>query len=305
MCADNGIIEEGVSQSGHEVTTVVTGNIAKGLASVNRMASCAGADVFPVDVGMKDDLKLKGLLVEKTRNGTRNFLKEPAMEDEDMLAAIRAGVEMVEMLSDGGYHILALGEMGIGNTTTSSAVASVLLGLPAEEVTGPGAGLDKEGVRRKIAVINQAAAAWKLGIHGPLSGDGEKDTQLMMQETLRTLRTVGGLDLCALTGACIGGAIYRVPIVLDGLITAVAALTACRLLPGVRDFLLPSHLGKEPAMAAIYEELKFCPVIHARLALGEGTGAVALFPLLDMACQVYRENATFGDLEMDAYEDYR
>ncbi|SFH32038.1 nicotinate-nucleotide-dimethylbenzimidazole phosphoribosyltransferase [Lachnospiraceae bacterium NLAE-zl-G231] len=305
MCADNGIIEEGVSQSGHEVTTVVTGNIAKGLASVNRMASCAGADVFPVDVGMKDDLKLKGLLVEKTRNGTRNFLKEPAMEDEDMLAAIRAGVEMTEMLSDGGYHILALGEMGIGNTTTSSAVASVLLGLPAEEVTGPGAGLDKEGVRRKIAVINQAAAAWKLGIHGPLSGDGEKDTQLMMQETLRTLRTVGGLDLCALTGACIGGAIYRVPIVLDGLITAVAALTACRLLPGVRDFLLPSHLGKEPAMAAIYEELKFCPVIHARLALGEGTGAVALFPLLDMACQVYRENATFGDLEMDAYEDYR
>ena len=172
-------------------------------------------------------------------------------------------------------------------------------------MTGPGAGLDKEGVRRKIAVINQAAAAWKLGIHGPLSGDGEKDTQLMMQETLRTLRTVGGLDLCALTGACIGGAIYRVPIVLDGLITAVAALTACRLLPGVRDFLLPSHLGKEPAMAAIYEELKFCPVIHARLALGEGTGAVALFPLLDMACQVYRENATFGDLEMDAYEDYR
>ena len=163
------------------------------------MASCAGADVFPVDVGMKDDLKLKGLLVEKTRNGTRNFLKEPAMEDEDMLAAIRAGVEMTEMLSDGGYHILALGEMGIGNTTTSSAVASVLLGLPAEEVTGPGAGLDKEGVRRKIAVINQAAAAWKLGIHGPLSGDGEKDTQLMMQETLRTLRTVGGLDLCALT----------------------------------------------------------------------------------------------------------
>ena len=132
MCADNGIIEEGVSQSGHEVTTVVTGNIAKGLASVNRMASCAGADVFPVDVGMKDDLKLKGLLVEKNRNGTRNFLKEPAMEDEDMLAAIRAGVEMTEMLSDGGYHILALGEMGVGNTTTSSAVASVLLGLPAE-----------------------------------------------------------------------------------------------------------------------------------------------------------------------------
>ena len=195
--------------------------------------------------------------------------------------------------------------MGIGNTTTSSAVASVLLGLPAEEVTGPGAGLDKEGVRRKIAVINQAAAAWKLGIHGPLSGDGEKDTQLMMQETLLSWARIGGLDLCALTGACIGGAIYRVPIVLDGLITAVAALTACRLLPGVRDFLLPSHLGKEPAMAAIYEELKFCPVIHARLALGEGTGAVALFPLLDMACQVYRENATFGDLEMDAYEDYR
>lgn len=181
------------------------------------------------------------------------------MEDEDMLAAIRAGVEMTEMLSDGGYHILALGEMGIGNTTTSSAVASVLLGLPAEEVTGPGAGLDKEGVRRKIAVINQAAAAWKLGIHGPLSGDGEKDTQLMMQETLRTLRTVGGLDLCALTGACIGGAIYRVPIVLDGLITAVAALTACRLLPGIRNFLLPSHLGRNRPWRPFMRNLSFAP----------------------------------------------
>ena len=163
MCADNGIIEEGVSQSGHEVTTVVTGNIAKGLASVNRMASCAGADVFPVDVGMKDDLKLKGLLVEKNRNGTRNFLKEPAMEDEDMLAAIRAGVEMTEMLSDGGYHILALGEMGIGNTTTSSAVASVLLGLPAEEVTGRAQGWIKKafGGRLRLLIRQRQPGSWE------------------------------------------------------------------------------------------------------------------------------------------------
>ncbi len=304
MCADNGIIEEGISQSGYEVTTVVTGNIAKGLASVNRMASCAGADVFPVDVGMKEDLQLPGLLVKKTRNGTCNFLKEPAMEDRDMLAALQAGVEMVEKLASEGYRLLALGEMGIGNTTTSSALASVMLGVPAEKVTGPGAGLDKEGVRHKTEVIDRAIAAWRLESAGPLQEGGEQVRETQRRETLRALRTVGGLDLCALTGACIGGAVFRVPVVLDGLITAVAALAACRLLPGVRDFLLPSHLGKEPAMAAIYEELKAVPVIHARLALGEGTGAVALFPLLDMACQVYRENATFGDLEMDAYEDY-
>ena len=288
MCADNGIIEEGVSQSGHEVTTVVTGNIARGLASVNRMAACAGADVYPVDVGMKETIEAGNLLHRKTRNGTRNFSREPAMEEAEMLAAIRAGVEIAKMLGRKGYHIVALGEMGIGNTTTSSAVASVLLERPAEQVTGPGAGLDQEGGQHKAQVIASAVAAYGL----------------RKEETLRTLQTVGGFDLCALAGVCIGGAVYGLAVVLDGLITSVAALAACRLIPEVRDYLLASHLGKEPAMAAILEELGLKPIIHANLALGEGTGAVSFFPLLDMAYQVYRENATFEELDMDAYQDY-
>lgn len=288
MCADNGIVEEGVSQSGHEVTTLVTGNIARGLASVSRMAACAKAEVYPVDVGMHDTIEAGNLIHRKTRNGTRNFSREPAMDEPEMLAAIRAGVETVEMLARKEYHIAALGEMGIGNTTTSSAVASVLLSLPAAQVTGPGAGLEPEGVRHKAQVIASAVASYGL----------------RREETLRTLQTVGGFDLCALAGACIGGAIYGIPIVLDGLITAVAALAACRLIPEVREYLLASHLGKEPAMAAILQELKLRPVIHANLALGEGTGAVAFFPLLDMAYQVYRENATFQELALDAYQDY-
>ena len=205
-----------------------------------------------------------------------------------MLAAIRAGVETAKMLGRKGYHIVALGEMGIGNTTTSSAVASVPLERPAEQVTGPGAGLDQEGVRHKAQVIASAVAAYGL----------------RKEETLRTLQTVGGFDLCALAGVCIGGAVYGLAVVLDGLITSVAALAACRLIPEVRDYLLASHLGKEPAMAAILEELGLKPIIHANLALGEGTGAVSFFPLLDMAYQVYRENATFEELDMDAYQDY-
>ena len=267
---------------------MVTGNIARGRASVNRMASCAGADVFPVDVGMKETIEAGNLLHRKTRNGTRNLSREPAMEEAEMLAAIRAGVETAKMLGRKGYHIVALGEMGIGNTTTSSAVASVLLERPAEQVTGPGAGLDQEGVRHKAQVIASAVAAYGL----------------RKEETLRTLQTVGGFDLCALACVWIGGAVYGLAVVLDGLFTSVAALAACRLIPEVRDYLLASHLGKEPAMAAILEELGLKPIIHANLALGEGTGAVSFFPLLDMAYQVYRENATFEELDMDAYQDY-
>ena len=178
--------------------------------------------------------------------------------------------------------------MGIGNTTTSSAIASVMLEQPPEAVTGRGAGLSGEGLERKIQVIQKAIV-----LHGP---DREKP--------LEVLSALGGLDIAAMTGFLLGGAIYRIPVVLDGMISAVAALLAAALCPGVTDYLLPSHLGKEPACRLVMERLGFEPVIHGQLALGEGTGAVMLFPLLDMAASVYEENSTFADIKIKAYESF-
>lgn len=288
MCADNGIVAEGVSQSGMEVTAIVAANMASGVANICKMSQYAGAEVFPVDIGIASDKQVKNLRNCKIRKGTRNFLKEPAMSREEVLQAILIGIEQVEQCKKEGFHILATGEMGIGNTTTSSAMASILLNMPVAEVTGRGAGLDYAGLLRKQQVIEQAIEKY----HIP------KD------QTLKILQTVGGLDIAGLVGMYIGGAIYRIPIVIDGIIASIAALTAYRLLPATRDFMLPSHMSKEPATKAIMKELALTPVLDAQLALGEGTGAVMLFPLLDMALTVYQGNTTFSDIAIKDYKRY-
>lgn len=288
MCADNGIVAEGVTQSPQEVTGIVSANMAKGIASVCRMGRVAGADVIPVNIGIHDEVSLPGLMDCNIRRGTRNFLQEPAMTQEEMCAAAEQGIRLVECLKERGYRILATGEMGIGNTTTSSAIASVLCGLSVQQVTGKGAGLSKEGILKKMDVIRRAVTKYGLTDADPL----------------KVLQCVGGLDIAGLMGVYIGGALYRVPVVIDGVISAVAALLAERILPGCRQYMLPSHLSREPAAAAIMEELQLHPVIDGSLSLGEGTGAVMLFPLLDMVLEVYRENTTFGAIRVQQYERY-
>lgn len=288
FCADNGIVAEGVTQTDSSVTAVVTANFAKGIASVNRMARVAGADVIPVDIGVAGDVDEPGVVVRKIARGTANFRREPAMTMEQVLAAVHEGIHIASEMKDMGYDLLAVGEMGIGNTSTSSAVASVLLGQPAEAVTGRGAGLPEEGLQRKIKVIREAIA-----LHHP---DPEKP--------LEVLAAVGGLDIAGMTGLMLGGAIYRIPVVLDGMISVVAALLAKKIYPAVTDFLLASHMGKEPVCPLAMECLGLEPVIYGRLALGEGTGAVMLFPLLEMAYEVYKENSTFEDIHVEAYEKY-
>ena len=288
MCADNGIVAEGVTQSPQEVTAIVSANMAKGIASVCRMGSVAGVEVIPVNIGIHDEVSQPGLLDRNVRKGTRDFLLEPAMTQEEMYAAVEVGIRLVEDLKKKGYRVLATGEMGIGNTTTSSAIASVLCRLPVQQVTGRGAGLSKEGVARKVDVIQRAISRYGLSDADPL----------------KVLQCVGGLDIAGLTGVYIGGALYRVPIVIDGVIAAVAALVAERVLPGCRQYMLPSHMSGEPAAAAIMKELQLHPVIDGNLSLGEGTGAVMLFPLLDMVLEVYRENTTFGAIRIQQYERY-
>lgn len=288
MCADNGIVEEGVSQSGQEVTTAVAESMAKKQSSVGRMAEVIGADTIPVDIGINRMEAIEGVVDKKIRCGTRNFRKEPAMTEQEAICAIATGIDMVGSCKEAGYKILATGEMGIGNTTTSSAVAAALLKCEAGKVTGRGAGLSDAGLLRKQQLIAEAIEKY----------------DLYHTDALTVLASVGGLDIAGLTGVCIGGAIFHVPIVLDGVISMVAALLAERIVPGTKAYLLPSHKGKEPAVELLMRELEVEPVIDGRLALGEGTGAVMMFSLLDMALSIYRDRTTFSDIQIEQYQRF-
>ena len=288
MCADNGVVAEGISQSGQEVTLAVAKSMARKASSVGRMAMTAGADTIPVDIGINSDESVKGLLQRKVRRGTRNFAKEPAMTRAETLEAIAAGIEIVRGCKANGCRIIATGEMGIGNTTTSAAMAAAMLRCNVATVTGRGAGINDSGLERKIRVIESAIEKY----------------DLYNKDTFEILMTVGGLDIAGLVGVCIGGALYHIPVVLDGVISMVSALAAGRLLSGVTDFIIPSHEGREPAVALLCEALSVRPVIRASLALGEGTGAVMMFALLDMALSVYKGRTTFDDISVSQYERY-
>lgn len=288
MCADNGIVEEGVTQSGQNVTAAVTAQMGKGASSVGKMAAKVGADTIPVDIGINGKEQIAGVLNRKIRCGTRNFTKEPAMTREEVVKAIFTGMEIVSDCKKKGYHILATGEMGIGNTTTSSAVTVALLKCDTDEVTGRGAGLCDEKLQRKKQIIAEAVKKYKLYEANPLT----------------VLETVGGLDIAGLVGVCIGGGIFHIPIVLDGVISMVAALLSERIAQGTIRYLIPSHKGKEPAVEKLMKELKLDPVIDGRMALGEGTGAVMMLSLLEMALCVYRKRTLFSDIKVEQYERY-
>lgn len=287
MCADNGVVEEGVTQTGQEVTAIVAENFLTCNTSAAIMCKKAGVDIFPIDIGMAADTKVPRY---KTANGTANMTKGPAMTRMQALQAILTGIHQVKEKKEAGYKIIATGEMGIGNTTTSSMLVAALTGRTAEEVTGRGAGLNDAGLLRKQQVIAQALEKY--------------EKEIRSAHALSMLAAFGGLDIAGMAGVCIGGALYHVPVVLDGLISSVAALVAERIVPGVREFVLPSHLSKEPAAKWIAEELNLHPVIDAGLGLGEGTGAVMLFSLLDLALALYEDQTTFDTMEIAQYERY-
>ena len=292
FCADNGVIAQGVSQSGADVTAAVTTALALGTSTVNYMAASAGCSVYPVDIGVRDlDIRNRSdiagrILDRRIRSGTADISLGPAMSREECIRAIETGIELVRERQEAGDDILLLGEMGIGNTTTSCAVLCALLGLPARDLAGRGAGLSDEGLDRKIHVIERA-----LQINHPDPDD-----------PVDILQKVGGLDLAALCGVIIGGAHLRMPILLDGLITNTAALCAVRLCPPAGSVLLASHVSAEPASRQVLEALSLKPLIDAGMRLGEGSGAVAALPLLDMALAVYNSGHTFGHLGIEAYQ---
>ncbi len=281
-CADNGVVAEGVTQTGQEVTARMAGEMVSMHSSVCRMAGVAQADVIPVDLGMVH--RVEGVLDRHVMDGTNDMARRPAMTREQALQALSAGVELVKELKERGYDLLISGEMGIGNTTTSSALVAACMNLPAETVTGRGAGLSDAGLQRKIWAIERAITVNRPDPKDPLD----------------VLSKLGGLDICGMAGLFIGGAIWGVPVVIDGFISAVAALMAERLCPGARIAMLSSHCSEEPAAKRVLAALGKEPVIFANMRLGEGTGGVCLLPLLDMALAVYH-GTTFDEVGIDAY----
>ena len=284
MCADNGVVEEGVTQCGQEVTATVAENFLDEKSCVAIMCRRAGTKICPVDIGMAVDTPR----VEKRKiaYGTKNMAKDPAMTREQAVAAIEVGIAKAEELHAQGYEMLATGEMGIGNTTTSSAMTAVYLGLDVETVTGRGAGLSSHGLQRKIHAIKQAMAV----------------NQPDPEDPLDVLAKVGGLDIAGMCGLFLGGAAQQMPVIMDGFISQVAALTAMRLVPECADYILASHVSEEPGANILLKALEKDAFLTCGMRLGEGSGAVALFPILDFASDIYHKMSTFVQADIVEYQ---
>ena len=284
LCADNGVVAQGISQTDQSVTRAVAENLAARRTSACRMAQAAHCDVLPVDLGIAG-APVPGVRDCRIAAGTADFTKGPAMTRAEAVEAIGRGIALTRQLAAEGYGLVATGEMGIGNTTTSSAVAAVLLGQPVEVMTGRGAGLSDEGLARKIVVIHRGIAK-----NQPDSADA-----------LDVLAKLGGFDIAGLCGVFLGGALEGVPVLADGFISCVAALCAVRLCPAAAKAVFASHCSTEPAAKLVLDALNKKALITAGLHLGEGTGAVAAIPLWDMALAVYDGCYSFEEGGIEAY----
>ena len=278
LCSDNGVVAQGVSQTDQSVTRAVAENLVARRTSVCQMARTAHCDVVPVDMGMAGD-PVPGVADCRIAAGTADFTQGPAMTRAQAVEAVGWGIRLVQEQKAAGVQLLTTGEMGIGNTTTSSAVAAVLLGQPVERMTGRGAGLSDEGLARKVDAI----------CRGILRNEPDPT------DPLDVLAKLGGFDLAGLCGVFLGGALEGVPVVMDGFISGVAALCAVRLCPAAAKAVFASHCSSEPAARLVLDALGKAPLLTAGLHLGEGTGAVASLPLWDMALAVYGHCYSFAE----------
>ena len=306
MCGDHGVVAEGVTQTDSSVTRIVAENIAAGHGAVSLLADHAGVDVYTIDMGMlgspyeNRNLGMGQITDCRIGSGTGDILTEPAMTEDDAVKAILKGIELAGDLSAMDYQMLALGEMGIGNTTPSSALAAVLTNLPADEVTGRGAGLSSEAYKHKIEVIEKAVDRY-----WDQAREIEDGPWFKLEAGVELMAQLGGYEIAGLTGLCIGGAIYGLPIMLDGLITLTAALVANLLCQECADYLFASHLPGEPAGRRILKMLHLHPLIDAGLAQGEGTGAVMGMQLLGDMFLIYNRLPVFEEIKVTPYIDYK
>lgn len=296
MSADNGVVDEGVASAPQSVTLSQTINFTRHYTGVSSMAKYFGIDLLVVDTGVKmkipaslyvDEMTESGRLTSgivnrRIADGTRNLAKEPAMTEEEALRAIMTGVEAAKAVKDCGYDIFGIGEMGIGNTTTSACVLAALCGKTGEDVVGRGGGLNDEGLAKKTRIVDEA-----------ISG-------LDPADVVDVLANVGGFDICAMTGAFLGAAYYRIPVVIDGYISAVAALCAYRLAPNAINFMFGSHQSKEKGYLIAMDALGVKPYFNLGMRLGEGSGCPISFKIIETACAAMNGMATFAEGAIDA-----
>jgi nicotinate-nucleotide--dimethylbenzimidazole phosphoribosyltransferase len=280
MAGDHGVAREGVSAYPAEVTPQMVLNFLNGGAAINVLARQAGARVVIVDIGVAADFPpLPALLSRKVARGTASLATGAAMTRQQAEEAIQVGIETVLDEAEKGLDLVATGDMGIGNTTPSSAIAAVFTGQPVSLVTGRGTGVDDAGWQRKVAVIEHA-----LEINQPDPAD-----------PLGVLAKVGGLEIAGLAGVVIGAASKRVPVVIDGFISGAAALVAAQLVPEVKPFLIAAHQSVEAGHRVILQHLELRPLLNLDLRLGEGTGAALAFHLVEAATRILNEMATFSE----------
>ncbi len=280
LAADHGVTAEGVSAYPQSVTAEMVKNFVHGGAAVNVLARHAEASLRLVDMGVAEDLgRYVGLLDRKIAFGTNNFLREPAMTRQQALQSVQVGMNLAKSACADGKNLIAVGEMGIGNTTASAAVVAVLTGQSVESVTGRGTGVDDQTLKRKISVIDQA-----LHLHHPSSSDA-----------IEVLTKVGGFEIGGMAGLMLGAAACRVPVVLDGFIAGASALLAVALEPRCREYLIASHLSREPGHRIVLDHLRLDPLLDLQMRLGEGTGACLAVMLIHAALKIYGEMATFEE----------
>ena len=315
MAADNGVEQEKVSKSKRVITQYVVEAMLNGKSSINALGMVYNADIKVVDLGIdkssdiKNKINFKGIIDKKIIEfGTNNISKEAAMTYEQAVKAIETGIEMVDEFVKDGYNLFATGEMGIGNTTTSSAILKVLTDLPIDEIVGYGSGIDDKTLEHKKNVIKKA-----IQVNGLLdffekskNVEGKKKirkeqgnmdfeskinfenfkTEESQKSIINVLAKIGGLDIAGMAGTYLGCAKNRVPVVIDGFISAVSALIAYKICPISREFMIASHLSEEPGMKYIMKELDLEPMLFMNMKLGEGTGAVMMFPVIEGACNI-------------------
>jgi nicotinate-nucleotide--dimethylbenzimidazole phosphoribosyltransferase len=279
FAADHGITAEGVSAYPAQVTQQMVLNFLSGGAAINVLARLNGAEVNVIDVGVDADLACHaGLGQYKVRRGSRNMLREPAMSEEELHAALSVGLALAEIAFAKGNNLIAVGEMGIGNTTAASVMTAALTGMPASLVTGKGTGLDSEAYAHKCRIVEAVVSRHFAQPAGPLE----------------VLRCAGGLEIAAMTGLMLGVARRQIAIVMDGFISTAAAVIACGLAPAVRSYLFAGHRSQEPGHRVLLAHLDIEPILDLDMRLGEGSGAVLAMPVLEGALRLYREMATFA-----------
>lgn len=280
--ADHGVAAEGVSAYPREVTAQMVRNFLTGGAAINVLARLHGAALTVIDVGVDAEFEgIPGLEPAKVRRGSRNMRREPALSQEELASALEVGIRMASRASENGEHLVAVGEMGIGNTTSASAITSLITKLPPGEVTGRGTGLDMAGKNRKLYIIRRS-----LKLHFDSPG--------AVPEPLEILRCVGGLEIAAMTGFIIAAAAKQMAIVCDGFISTAAAAVAFTIAPEIQEYLFAGHCSDEPGHRHLLKYIGLTPILNLGMRLGEGTGAVLAMPVIESAVRVFTEMSTFS-----------